>query len=158
MYEATEIGDVVDSSGQFTPSGQETVDQHVYSPINIPVQTPPTAKSANSKVRSRKGVPVVQFDEYGEIGTDSRRDRHKRVRLWVDCEDVANAEELFEVGKNYKIEGFIVEPFIGRYWCMNEDKHIVLTAATQVLPLPDAWGLISSDICSFTNLSSIGEV
>ncbi|KAL8118543.1 hypothetical protein AgCh_016170 [Apium graveolens] len=80
VYEATEIGDVVDSSGQFTPSGQETVDQHVYSPMNIPVQTPPTAKSANSKVRSRKGVPVVQFDEYGEIGTDSRHDKKKKAK------------------------------------------------------------------------------
>ncbi|XP_074324759.1 uncharacterized protein LOC141661650 isoform X1 [Apium graveolens] len=76
VYEATEIGDVVDSSGQFTPSGQETVDQHVYSPMN----TPPTAKSANSKVRSRKGVPVVQFDEYGEIGTDSRHDKKKKAK------------------------------------------------------------------------------
>ncbi|XP_074375097.1 uncharacterized protein LOC141716815 isoform X2 [Apium graveolens] len=35
VYEATEIGDVVESSGQFTPSGQETVDQHVYSPMNV---------------------------------------------------------------------------------------------------------------------------
>ncbi|KAL8124625.1 hypothetical protein AgCh_012320 [Apium graveolens] len=81
---------------------------------------------SNDLFGSVKGFNFIVIDEC-----------HKRMHLWVDCEDIANAEELFEVGKNYKIEDFIVEPFIGRYRCMNEDKHIVLTAAIQVLHLPD---------------------
>lgn len=35
VYEVTKMGDVIESSGQFTPSEQETMDQQGYSPMNV---------------------------------------------------------------------------------------------------------------------------
>lgn len=80
------------------------------------------------------------------------------MHAWVGCEQVPDAADMFEQGKNYMLRNFIVEPFSGKYRCFKGQKHIVVTSGTSVTPLPDAWGLIPHDVCYFTNLQDIETI
>ncbi|KAK1379222.1 hypothetical protein POM88_025966 [Heracleum sosnowskyi] len=80
IYEAIEIGETIESSGNFTPKHQ-SIQEEVLSDMkgmeteDLTKETPQTERSINTKTRSRKNQQPIPFDADNDIGARRKVDK-----------------------------------------------------------------------------------
>ncbi|KAK1388785.1 hypothetical protein POM88_016963 [Heracleum sosnowskyi] len=86
VYEATEIGEIMESCANFTPSKHgliETEENPVIKEMEMPdftTQTPRIGRYVNKKTRARKNQQVILFDDEDITTNEENSDKKKKAK------------------------------------------------------------------------------
>ncbi|KAK1353218.1 hypothetical protein POM88_052353 [Heracleum sosnowskyi] len=146
VYEATEIGEIIESCANFTPSKhglietEETVVVKEMETPDFPTQTPQTGRSVNKKTRARKNQQLIRFDDEDITRNEENSDRNNRMHAFVPANTADKLEPKLAIGKVKDIEddGKTIEPNAFDFY----DHSELMELTKQTTYLADVVGII----------------
>lgn len=75
----------------------------------------------------------------------------------IPCTLTSKFDIQLDEGGAYEISNFFVNNFIGKYKCLNDDKHIVFSFTTTIVELPVSHFFNFEEVFQFTDLGTVDE-